>query len=144
YLINIGSPDAEIERKSIACLELELERCNTLGIDYLVLHPGSHVNTDEKSCLERISKNLNHILKKDTGKTIILLETMAGQGSSVCYNFDQLAYLLNNSQFKQRLGICFDTCHTFAAGYDISTQEKYNETLELFDQTIGLSNLKVF
>ncbi len=144
YLINIGSPNKEVEKKSIECLALELKRCNKLGIKYLVLHPGSHNKTDEQSCLDRINKNLNAIFKKDDGNTIVLLETMSGQGSSVCYTFEHIAYLLKNSKHKNRLGVCFDTCHVFAAGYDIRTKSTYEKTIQTFDEIIGLKHLKIF
>lgn len=142
YLINIGSPDKEIEKKSTDALAIELSRCNALGIPYLVFHPGSHIDGDEDACLKRITKNLDSIYKKDPGKTMILLETMAGQGTGVCYKFEQIAHIIKNATFKRKLGVCFDTCHAFAAGYDFRTKESYEKMWENFDQTIGLTKLK--
>lgn len=143
YLINIGAPDKTIEKKSINAVMDELNRCEMLGIPYLVLHPGSHVGTDEKGCLERIAQNLDTILEADTGKTKILLETMAGQGSSVCYTFEQIAAIRKLSHHKQRVGVCFDTCHAFTAGYDFTTPHGYKAMWDEFDATIGLNHLEV-
>lgn len=142
YLINIGSPDSAIEKKSIKAVIDELERCHLLGIPYLVLHPGSHVQTDEELCLERIAKNLDIILEADTGHTKILLEVMAGQGSTVCYAFEQIATVHKLTHHKKRIGVCFDTCHAFAAGYDFSTHAKYEAMWDKFEKVIGLEHLK--
>jgi len=142
YLINIGSPDKDIEHKSVNALKLEMERCVTLDIPYLVLHPGSHSNTDEQACLERIAYNLDQLLEAVPG-CCILLETMAGQGSSVGYTFEHLAQIIQYSHHKKRLGICLDTCHVFAAGYDFTTEKSYHSMWEHFDKTIGINKLKM-
>jgi deoxyribonuclease-4 len=142
YLINLGSPNKDIEKKSIEALKIELSRCDQLQIPYLVLHPGSHVNNNEEQCLKQITKNINTIFKNKQYKTILLLENMAGQGSTVGYTFEQLAYILKNSETKN-IGICFDTCHAFAAGYLFSTKKDYKKMWEHFDQTIGIKNLKI-
>jgi deoxyribonuclease IV len=141
YLINIGSPDKTIESKSIKAVIDELQRCTILGIPYLVLHPGSHVDTDEATCLERIAHNLDKIFEADSSNTKILLETMAGQGSSVCYSFDQIATIRNLSSQKARIGVCFDTCHAFVAGYDFTTPHGYKTMWADFDSIIGLNHL---
>lgn len=141
YLINIGSPDKDIEQKSIKAVIDELQRCDILGIPYLVLHPGSHVDTGEQACLERIAHNLDTILENAVGSTKILLETMAGQGSTVCYTFDQIATIRRLSHHKYRIGVCFDTCHAFTAGYNFTTPEGYAAMWEEFDKTIGLGHL---
>jgi deoxyribonuclease-4 len=141
YLINIGSPNNELAKKSVAALIEELNRCNMLSIPYLVLHPGSHSKTDIESCLQRISDNIDKALEKSDGKTHILLETMAGQGDSVGNTFEQLATIIKHSHHKSKLGVCLDTCHIFAAGYDFRTKEAYNALWNLFDQTIGLEKL---
>lgn len=143
YLINIGSDKKNIEEKSIDALIIEIQRCHDLNIPYLVLHPGSYGESNEKACLTQISHNLNTVLqstKKIT--TTILLETMAGQGSNVCYTFEQIAELIHNSHDPQRIAVCFDTCHAFAAGYEFSTQKQYNELWNNFDSIIGLKKLK--
>lgn len=141
YLINIGSATLDIEKKSVEALEIELQRCNELNIPYLVIHPGSHTNTDEQACLERISKNLDLLFTKIPQGTI-LLETMAGQGSQVGYTFEQLAHIIKNMKHKKRIGVCLDTCHIFAAGYDFRTPEAYKLMWEKFDNTIGINLLK--
>ncbi len=142
YLINIGSPTKDIENKSIQSLITELERCNQLSIPYLVLHPGAHLETDEQSCLDRIVDNLNGIFLDNPGDTMILLELMPGQGSTVCYTFEQLAYVLKHVRTKKRLGVCLDTAHAWAAGYDFSTEKKYEIMWKQFEDTLGLESLK--
>jgi deoxyribonuclease-4 len=141
YLINLGASDAAIAKKSVKAVLDELERCNLLGIPYLVLHPGSHNNTNEEECLARIAENLDTIFETDTGKTKILLEIMAGQGSSVCYSFEHLATIRKLSHHKHRLGVCFDTCHAFAAGYDFTTPHGYKAMWDEFESVIGLEHL---
>ncbi len=141
YLINIGSPDKEIEKKSADALSMELERSASLGINYLVLHPGSYGKTDEDSCIQRISKNLDIALKKNPSMKI-LLETMAGQGTNIGHTFEHLAEIIKQSTVKKQLGVCFDTCHVFAAGYDFSTEKTYHHLWEQFERIIGLNKLK--
>ncbi len=141
YLINLGASDKTIAEKSTKALIKELERCALLGIPYLVLHPGSYGRGDEEACLERIAQNLDTALETDTGRTKILLEIMAGQGSSVCYTFEQLATIRRLSHHKQRLGVCIDTCHAFAAGYDFTTPHGYKAMWDEFDKLIGLNHL---
>jgi deoxyribonuclease-4 len=143
YLINLGSTDAEINKKSIAALIEEVERCNALQIPYLVLHPGSSKTTNITQILDTIIQNLDTVFQQAPGNTMILLETMAGQGTSVCYQLEQLAYIYKKSAFKHRIGICLDTCHIFAAGYDFRTQETYDAFWIAFDQIIGIDVLKI-
>ncbi len=142
YLINIGSPKKEVEQKSIKALKLELERCEKLGIPYLVLHPGSCLKTDETECLNRIAANLDYIFEQVPDHTQVLLETMAGQGSSTCYSFEQIAHIIKKSKHQKRIGVCLDTCHIFAAGYDLRTKKNYNKVWKNFDNTVGLHKLK--
>ena len=141
YLLNIGSTNAELEKKSMDALELEFNRCADLDIPYLVIHPGSHTSTDEESCIARISKNVDKLLTKVPHGTL-LLEIMAGQGSQVGYTFEHLAQIIEYSDHKRRIGICFDTCHAFAAGYDFRTEKAYNLMWEQFDKIIGINKLK--
>ncbi len=142
YLINIGSANATLHKKSVLALKEELLRCELLGIPYLTFHPGSHVGFTEKECLNKISDSLNEILDQVPGKTTILIENMAGQGSTVCYQFEQIAFITEKSLFKKRIGVCFDTCHAFAAGYDFRTPETYQHMWQHFDEIIGLAYLK--
>ena len=140
YLLNLGSPNPESEKKSLDALAIEFKRCAALGISNLVLHPGSHTGTDQESCIERISKNIDTVLDHNHHGTI-LLETMAGQGSQVGYTFEQLAHIIKLSKHKKRIGICFDTCHAFAAGYDFRTEHTYHSMWEQFDKIIGINKL---
>lgn len=141
YLINIGSPNKELAEKSTLALIEELNRCAELSINYLVLHPGSHSNTSQAECLQQISNNIDRALEETNHKTSILIETMAGQGSSVCYSFEQIATIIERSHYKKNIGVCFDTCHAFVAGYDFRTEKTYNDMWELFDNIIGLKKL---
>ncbi len=143
YLINLGSSNKETEEKSIIAIKEELKRCDDLNIPYLVLHPGSYLKTNEKACIDQVSNNLNEIFKTTPSKAMILLETMSGQGTGICYKFEQIAQLYKQSKFKKKLGICFDTCHAFAAGYDFRTRPTYEKMWKNFDQIIGLQHLKV-
>jgi len=142
YLINIGSPDTKVRAASIHALAIEVERCAQLGIPSLILHPGSHLGFGEQECLERIINGLDEVLEKDTSRVHILLETMAGQGSSVCSSFEHIAFILKHSRHAHRLGVCLDTCHVFAAGYDFTTPQKYKDFWHMFDTTIGGNYLK--
>lgn len=143
YLINIGAENPDIEQKSIASLSTELARCEQLNIPYLVLHPGTAGSQTPEECLTRIAANLTKALKVSPGTTIICLENMAGHGSSVGHSFEQLAFIRNNVTPKVRIGFCFDTCHAFAAGYDLRTKESYKAVWKEFDAHIGLAHLKV-
>lgn len=143
YLINIGSPNDEVRNKSIEALAIELDRCHQLNIPYLILHPGSCGKITEQQCLDRVINALDSIFKQAKNNTMILLETMAGQGSSICYTFEHLAYIINNSKHKKKLGICFDTCHTFVAGYDFRDKKSYESMWEQLDKIVGLEKLKV-
>ncbi len=145
YLINLGSPDEELWRRSIAVFEDELARCDALELPYLVVHPGSHVGTGEEAGLARIAEALSLVLAKKPGyRTQIVLEITAGQGDTLGYSFGQLARLIKLTEGGEALGICFDTCHAFAAGYEIRTPQGYEATFQELDEIIGLARLKVF
>ena len=143
YLINIASPDKKIEHQSVQALAKELDRCQELGIHYLVLHPGSYVKGTPEEGIERIIANLNEIFEKVPGDTVISLETMAGQGSALCSTFEQIATILQGVHHKKRIGVCLDTCHAFVAGYDLRTPKAYEQTWKHFDEMIGLEKLNV-
>jgi deoxyribonuclease IV len=142
YLINIASADPKVSNASTAALAMELARCQSLEIPYLVLHPGSYGKGTVEEGLERISHHLDAIFEKVPGKTMILLETMAGQGTALCWNFEQIASVINKTHHKKRLGVCFDTCHAFVAGYDFTDKKTYEQMWHEFDQHIGLERLK--
>ena len=143
YLLNLASPEEDLWHKSIDTLIIELERCHRLGVPWLVLHPGAHVGSGEEAGLARMARALGKV-HGATGAlhTQILLETMAGQGTKLGYSFEHLAWLLNQTPEGERLGICLDTCHVFAAGYELRTVEGYAATMEAFDRIIGLERLK--
>lgn len=145
YLINLASPDKETYKKSVDSFIMEMLRSESLGLPYLIMHPGAHKDKGEKWGLKRIASSFNTIFKatKDT-HIKVLLETTAGQGSSLGYTFEHLAEIMDMVDEPERLGVCYDTCHTFAAGYDIRAKKAYNATLREFDRIIGLDTLKVF
>jgi len=143
YLLNLASPRDELWRKSIDTLILELKRCEALGVPWLVLHPGAHVGTGEKAGLTRMAQALGQVHSATPDiRAGILLETMAGQGTRLGYRFEHLAWLLEHTLEGGRLGVCLDTCHVFAAGYELRTANGYANTIEAFDAVIGLDRLK--
>ncbi len=141
YLINLASPDQETQNKSIAALEIELARCHELGINNLVLHPGSRLTQPEDQALKQVARNISLALANSPGNTKILIETMAGQGSTIGHTFEQLAEIMTGVKQRSRVGVCVDTCHIFAAGYDFNTVEKYNAMWQRFDRIIGIDKL---
>ncbi|MCW5197635.1 deoxyribonuclease IV [Buchnera aphidicola] len=142
FLINLGHPDSCLLNKSRNSLLEEVIRCEDLGLRYLNFHPGSHLNKISKvKCLERISDSINFILSK-TKKLILVVENTAGQGTNLGYNFDQLSIIINGVENKKRIGICLDTCHLFASGYDLRTKKNYIKTFDSFDKKIGFNYLK--
>jgi deoxyribonuclease-4 len=143
YLINLGSPEEQFNKKSVAGLIVELQRCEQLAIPYLVVHPGAALGSDEQECLIRIAHNLDRVLEAVPGKTAILIENTAGQGSAVGYSFEHLATILQSVSLKERVGACFDTAHAFAAGYRFGTAPEYEALWKEFDSIVGLSKLKV-
>ncbi len=142
YLINLGAQDENIQEKSRNGLILEINRCDELGIPYLVIHPGAHTGGGEEKALKLIAHNIDKVFDEAAPKTMILLESTAGQGTNVGYTFEQLRTIYDHSTHKERLGFCLDTCHIFAAGYDISTTDGYHKTIKHFDEIIGLEKLK--
>jgi deoxyribonuclease-4 len=145
YLINLASPDNALWKKSIDAFLVEMERCERLGIPLLNTHPGSHVGAGEKDGLKRISKAIDIIHSKTKNyKTSIALETTAGQGTNLGYRFEQIAEIIRAAKRSELLSVCFDTCHAFAAGYELRDRKNFNRTFEEFDRIIGLERLKVF
>ncbi len=143
YLLNLASPDEALWTRSRDTLIIELERCEALGVGWLVLHPGSHVGTGEEVGLARVAQALGEVHAATPGLCArILLETTAGQGTNLGYRFEQLAWLLEHAPQGERLGVCLDTCHVFTAGYELRTPEGYAATMEAFDRIIGLERLK--
>ncbi len=140
YLINMGSLSSETVKQSRALLKKELENCHTLSIPFLVLHPGGG-QKDATASIDQIAEGINEAFE-ESGSTMILLETMAGQGTQVGYRFEQLAELASKVHNKKRIGFCIDTCHIWAAGYDISTEKSYHAVWDEWDRILGLSHIK--
>lgn len=143
YLLNLASPADDLWHRSIDMLITELERCEALGVRWLVLHPGAHVGTGEEAGLSRMAHALGEVHAATAGiRPGILLETTAGQGTRLGYRFEHLAWLLEQTPEGERLGVCLDTCHAFAAGYELRTPEGYTATMAAFDRLIGFERLE--
>lgn len=141
YLINLGAPDAEKLRLSREAFMDELRRCRQLGLTMLNFHPGSHLKEcSVEECLQRISESINLALEGCEGVKAVI-ETTAGQGSNLGYTFEQVGEIIHGVEDKSRVGVCVDTCHTFAAGYDMSSGEGYDRTWDDFGRTIGFEYL---
>lgn len=144
YLINLASPKDDIHEKSMAAFQDELERCQTLDIRYLVTHPGAHTGSGVDEGIRKFADSLNRlfdVLPDNT--TITCLETTAGQGTTLGRSFEEIAAIIDLVEDKERVGVCFDTCHVFAAGYDIRTVEGVTSVLDEFDRIVGIDKLKV-
>lgn len=142
YLINLGNPDRVGLEKSRAAFLDEMRRCEQLGLELLNFHPGSSLKKiSDEACLERIAESLNLALA-ETENVCAVIENTAGQGSNMGYSFEQIAFIMEQVKDQKRVGVCLDTCHTFAAGYDISTESGFAETFEHFDEVIGFRFLK--
>jgi len=145
YLLNLATPDDKLWHKSIDALVIEMERCDTLSIPYLVIHPGSHVGSGEEAGVARIVQALNMAHNRlPEAQVKITLETTAGQGTNLGHRFEHLAHMIQGVEASDRLCVCFDTCHTLAAGYDFRTEDGYVEVFRQFDEIIGLERLTVF
>ncbi|MDD2273672.1 MAG: deoxyribonuclease IV [Desulfuromonadaceae bacterium] len=145
YLINLASPPGETRDKSMAAFRDELETCARLGISKVVMHPGSHLTDTPQVGLERVVEAFDQLfgeVPQFEGK--VLIETTAGQGSNLGRTFEELGAIISGSRFPEKFGVCFDTCHTFAAGYDTASEEGYRDTMEQFDRLIGLERLQCF
>lgn len=144
YLINLGSPDKALIKKSRDAFLVEMQRCEVFKIPYLVTHPGSHLGKGEEWGIKRIAESISWLHENTEGfKVKIALETTAGQGTNLGYKFEQIASMIEQSSQPERLAVCLDTCHIFAAGYDITTQKAYDKTMSEFDRIIGLKRLAV-
>ena len=141
YLINLGHPDDEKRKKSINAFIDEIQRANLLGLKMINFHPGSHLREiSENECLENISNSINFIIA-NTSDVKLVIENTAGQGSNLGYKLEHLAYLIDKTQNKKRIGVCIDTCHFFAGGYDICSKESYKKTMGEFDKLVGYKYL---
>jgi deoxyribonuclease IV len=145
YLTNLAARAPAIAEKSVAAFAEELRRTALLGISLLITHPGSHLGDGVAAGLQRFVANLDRAINLSAVSNVrVLLETTAGQGSNLGSRFEQLAFIISRSQYGDRLGVCFDTCHCFAAGYDIRGTAVYQETFARFDRVIGLARLQFF
>ncbi len=142
YLINLGNPGEEEIKKSRQAFFDEMERCEQLGLNRLNFHPGSHLNQiSVEDCLDRIAVSVNMALDRTHGVTAVV-ENTAGQGTNLGHTFEQLAYIIDKVDDKSRVGVCLDTAHLLAAGYEIRTRETYEETFRLFDEIVGFRYLR--
>lgn len=145
YLVNLASAPGDVRDKSMIAFQEEMQRCSRLGIDKIVMHPGSHLGAGEDTGLKRISDSFNSLFSATpefTGK--VLLENTAGQGSNLGYRFSHLKAIIEGSEYPDRFGVCLDTCHSFAAGYDLKTAAGYAAAFAEFEREIGLERLACF
>jgi deoxyribonuclease IV len=145
YLVNLASPDPALWRRSVDALVAELLRANMLGIPWVVAHPGAYGASSEADGIARTIEALGEVLDRTAGREVgCLVETTAGQGSSLGWRFEHLAKILDGVRAADRLGVCFDTCHVFAAGYELTTRVQYRTTMKLFDEVVGLEQIRAF
>ena len=144
YLVNLASPDRSIYQKSVSSMFSEMERCELLGIECLVMHPGSHKGSGEAAGIEKIADAINLLHQKTSGFRVkILLETTAGQGTNLGYRLEQIAGIIERVEEKSRIEFCLDTCHVFAAGYELRTEDGYQKIFKDVEELIGMEKLKV-
>ncbi|HZV11645.1 MAG TPA: deoxyribonuclease IV, partial [Candidatus Kapabacteria bacterium] len=145
YLINLGSPDKNLYERSYDAFVDEIHRSHELDIRVLNFHPGAHTGAGEEFSIAQIAEALNraHNATKDCDEVISTMELTAGQGSSIGYSFEHIRAIMDKVENKKRVGVCIDTCHIFAAGYDIREKKSYTDTMKLFDEIIGFENLKL-
>jgi deoxyribonuclease-4 len=144
YLINLATPDPVLYQRSLEAFVIEVQRAESLGLSYLVMHPGTPTDGDDDAGIRRIVQALDDVHARcHACRVKILLETTAGQGKSLGWRFEHLAAILDSVKQSRRLGVCLDTCHVFAAGYALATARDYENTMRSFDRLIGLSRLKV-
>ncbi len=144
YLINLCAHDAQKSERSRLAFVDELKRCDILGVNYLVIHPGSHGGKGEEWGIAKVAETLNWALETYRPKVKILLETTAGQGNSLGYRFEQLHAIMQQTELKEHLGVCVDTCHIWAAGYGLEDKQAVEDTLRRFDDILGLEQLLVW
>lgn len=143
YLINLGSPDNALLQQSREAFLEEMVRARHLGVRYLIFHPGAHMGAGEQAGLKKVAESMNWARKEfGSGDVELILETTAGQGTYLGHSFEQLARVIGYLEDQKNVGVCFDTCHAYAAGYDIKTKKGYEATFELFDKTLGMQYLK--
>ncbi len=141
YLINLAAVEKKKHTQSIEALHHEMTRCSRLSIPYVVIHPGAHMGRGDADGIDKIADSINRVFERLPDPPRLLLETTAGQGTGLGHTFEQLAQIMDRIDRKDRIGVCLDTCHIFAAGYDIRTRASYRKTISTFDAVIGLDRL---
>lgn len=145
YLLNLGAPDPELRKKSVAAFVDEMERCEALAIPWLVAHPGAHTGQGEEAGLRTIARSLDAVHRRCQGYRVrVALEITAGQGTNLGHRFEHIRRIMDGVKASERLRVCFDTEHAFAAGYDIRTREGYERTFEEFHEKVGLGLIAAF
>lgn len=145
YLINLGSPDAALWNRSIDALVVEVERAEALGLRDLVVHPGAHMGAGEAAGLARVARGLDEVHRRTRGVGVVIdLETTAGQGTGLGHRFEHLGAILGAVAEPERLGVCVDSCHVFAAGYSLETAEQYNGTIADLERAVGVGRVRVW
>jgi deoxyribonuclease-4 len=145
YLINLATADPALRRRSLAAFLAETRRCEALEIPYLIFHPGAHMGAGEAAGLERIARALDEVIKRlGTGTVTLLLENTAGQGTSLGHRLEHLAAILSSVERPERLGVCLDTCHLLAAGYDFRDDAGYKALLDTIERTVGVERVRAF
>jgi deoxyribonuclease-4 len=145
YLLNLGSPDEALRKRSVRAFIDEMERCETLAIPFLIAHPGAHMGAGEESGVKTIARSLDEIHAACPGHRVkVTLEITAGQGTTLGYRFEQIRAMIDATRESDRLRVCFDTEHAFAAGYDLRAKDGYERTFGEFDEIIGLDRLAAF
>jgi deoxyribonuclease-4 len=145
YLVNLGAPDETLRKRSVGGFIDELERCELLGVPHLIAHPGAHVGSGEEAGIKTIARSIDEAHKACPGlKVRVALEITAGQGSNLGYKFEQMAAIFDSVKENERMRLCFDTEHAFAAGYDLRSDEGYDRTFAELDEHIGLDRLAAF
>lgn len=145
YLINLASPDDTLWRKSIDALVVEVERCDALGIVDLVVHPGSHIDSGEEAGLIRIARGLDEVHDRTKKSSVFIdLESTAGQGSGLGYRLEHLGSIVDRVKRPDRLGVCLDSCHLFAAGYPLAEVDDYNKMIDDLERSVGLNRVRVW
>ena len=145
YLINLSATNPDTYGRSYRAFVDELKRCEQLGVPYLVMHPGSHLGAGEEAGLQRIAESIARAYRESGAqRTVVLLETTAGQGTNLGYRFEHLRQIIDITALGNRVAVCLDTCHIFAAGYDLRTPQAWEQTKSEFDRIIGLEKLRAF
>ncbi len=145
YLINLASPERRKRYASISLLKREMKWADRLDIPYVVVHPGSHMGDGEERGIDRVVSSLDRLFSKNLSiRSMLLIETTAGQGNSLGYRFEHIGIILERCHYGNRLGVCLDTCHIYSAGYDFGSEEGYRRVIDEFEREIGLKNLCLF